>query len=90
MGLSNSNPNLPRTGTAWSYEEDREFAQELLQPLGGIERARIRMGDNAAMNVTLEVDGALSREETSKLVARAERVLRDNFPRYRVSVQARQ
>lgn len=90
MGLSNTNPNLPRTGSAWSYEEDREFVEKLLRPLNGIERTRVTMTDDAAMNVTLEVDSALSREETSRLVSRAERLLKENFPRYRVSVAAEQ
>ena len=88
MGLSNTNPNLPLTGTAWSYEEDREFAAKLLRPLTGIERTRITMRDDAAMHVTLVVDDALSREETSRLVDQAERVLAENFPRYNVTVEA--
>lgn len=89
MGLSNTNPNLPLTGSAWSYENDGELAEQLLRPMRGIRRSRVRF-DGDLMSVTLFVDGALSREETARLTAKARNVLAVNFPRYDVKVAARQ
>lgn len=86
MGLSNSNPNLPRTGSAWSYRKDEAFAEELLRPLAGIKRIRIVRTAGAGMHVHLVIDAALSREEADRLTEQAGAVLRDNFPRYRVTV----
>ncbi len=89
MGQSNSNPLLPRTGSAWSYEDDREFASQLLRPMQGIRDSRITVsGDD--MRVTLYLQPALSREEAARLTSRAEKVMAENFPRYDVSVKAEQ
>jgi len=89
MGQSNSNPLLPRTGSAWSYEDDREFASQLLRPMKGIRDSRITMSGED-MNVTLYLQRALSREEAAQLTSKAKRVLADNFPRYDVKVKAEQ
>ncbi|EXX85991.1 hypothetical protein BG53_06740 [Paenibacillus darwinianus] len=89
MGLSNANPNLPRTGSAWSYRNDGELVKQLLRPMRGVSGSRVRFDANL-MQVTLFVDGALSREETARLTAKARSVLASNFPRYEVKVTSRQ
>jgi len=88
MGLSRSNPNLPLTGTAMSYRRDNAFVAELLRGLGGIRHIRITRTGGTNMRVHLDLDKSLSREEAAKLAARAEAILKENFPRYRVTVVA--
>ena len=88
MGLSRSNPNLPITGTAWSYRRDNAFAAQLLSGLDGIRHIRITRPGGARMRVHLDIDKSLGREEAERLAARAEAILKENFPRYRVTVSA--
>lgn len=88
MGISNTNPNLPLTGTAWSYRRDNEFAAELLRGLDGIRYVRITRTGGSNMRVHLDLDKSLGPEEAARLAARAEALLKENFPRYRVTVKA--
>jgi len=90
MGLSRTNPNLPITGTAWSYRRDNAFVAELLSGLKGIRHIRITRPGGAHMRVHLDIDRSLGREEAERLAARAETILKENFPRYRVTVTADQ
>ena len=90
MGISNTNPNLPLTGTAWSYRRDNAFAAELLRGLKGIRHVRITRTGGSNMRVHLELDQTLSREEAARVAAQAEALLKKNFPRYRVTVDADQ
>ena len=90
MGLSRSNPNLPITGTAWSYRRDNAFAAELLSGLKGIKHIRITRTGGSHMRVHLDIDKSLDREEAERLATRAEAILKENFPRYRVTVSADQ
>jgi len=90
MGTSNTNPNLPLTGTAWSYRRDNAFASQLLRGMKGIRDIRITRTGGSQMHVHLKIDKSLSREEAAQLAARAEAVLKENFPRYRVTVDADQ
>ena len=86
----NTNPNLPLTGTAWSYRRDNAFAAQLLRGMKGIRDIRITRTGGSHMHVHLKIDKSLSREEAAQLAARAEAVLKENFPRYRVTVDADQ
>ncbi|OUM95672.1 MAG: hypothetical protein A9Z00_15465 [Thermobacillus sp. ZCTH02-B1] len=88
MGLSRSNPHLPITGTAWSYRRDNAFAAELLSGLKGIRHIRITRTGGSHMRVHLDIDRSLSPEEAQRLAAQAEAILKENFPRYRVTVSA--
>jgi len=88
MGISNSNPNLPITGTAWSYRRDDAFAAELLRRLDGIKHIRIMRTGGSNMHVHLDIDRSLSREEAAAVAAKAEAILKENFPRYKVTVKA--
>jgi len=87
MGTSKSNPNLPITGTAWSYRRDNAFAAELLRGLDGIRHIRITRTGGSNMRVHLDLDRSLSREKVAALAAKAEAILKENFPRYRVTVE---
>jgi Predicted Co/Zn/Cd cation transporters len=88
MGVSNTNPNLPLTGSAWSYRRDNAFAAELLRGLDGIRHVRITRTGGSNMRVHLDLDKSLSREEAERIAARAEALLKENFPRYKVTVSA--
>ena len=88
MWLSRSNPHLPITGTAWSYRRDNAFAAELLSGLKGIRHIRITRTGGSHMRVNLDIDRSLSPEEAQRLAAQAEAILKENFPRYRVTVSA--
>mgnify|MGYP000965999250 CR=1 FL=1 len=88
MGLTRSNPHLPITGTAWSYRRDNAFVAELLSGLKGIRHIRVTRTGGSHMRVHLDIDQSLSPEEAERLAARAEAILRENFPRYRVTVSA--
>ncbi|PZD96471.1 hypothetical protein DNH61_08175 [Paenibacillus sambharensis] len=89
MGISSSNPNMPITGTAWSYRDDTKFVGELLSTLKGINHSRVSF-EGAVMRVTLQLDNAMSREEAARITAQAEELLNYNFPRYDVEVTTNQ
>ena len=81
MGLSNSNPGLPKNSSYFSYSSDLTFMQEKLSELGGIQHAAFRIQD-PDIYVTLTVSPELSENEAAALIERAHRMLKDNMPRY--------
>ncbi|RAP73488.1 hypothetical protein [Paenibacillus montanisoli] len=86
MGLSNSNPNLPnRNGQFLNYDDDGDFAQRQLAKVSGVDKANITI-QGPDMNVSITPKRGVNREQ---LRARALKVLRDNMPRYHVSVRVK-
>ncbi|MFS0724728.1 hypothetical protein [Paenibacillus sp. 1P07SE] len=86
MGLSNSNPGLPRNSAYRSYSSDIRFMQEKLEELGGIRHAAFRIQD-PDIYVQLTVASEVTEEQAAELTAQAHQMLADNMPRYVIHME---
>jgi hypothetical protein len=88
MGYSNSNPNLPNRYQYLNYNADGNFIEQVLKPISGIEHTQIYF-NGTDLHVNLKVNKALSDGQVEELRAKAQSVVQDNMPRYKVHVETK-
>lgn len=86
MGLSNSNPGLPKNSAYFSYSSDIRFMQEKLNELGGVRHAAFRFQD-PDIYVKLTLAPEVTENQAAELVGRSHQVLADNMPRYIIHME---